>query len=332
MLGKPNLRWYSGTMSTFTSDVVNAVITHMNDDHGEDSLIIVQANGAPGATESRMADLDDEGGVWDVTDEHGTRQVRVDWPSGPIAERAQIRREIVLLYRAACETLGIAPREAAKPFSQVIREGSWTDHEDSEGADFMASIMRGHATLDDYIALVVQHFYMYEALESVVAEVVDDPVFAPFHSDALARMDALEADLTDLIGSHWREVIEPAPATSSYATRIREVGRDGWIPAVVAHHYTRYLGDLSGGQIIAKRMVRQHGFEHGAGTKFYDFTTLGSIDEFKARYRAALDELGERLTPEERQRMLDEVRLAYRFNTDVFVDMARARSPLTVSA
>src|SRR5690625_4488391 len=256
-------------MSTFSPDVVRAVTAHMNDDHGDDSLVIVQANGAAGATASRMVDLDGTGGLWEVVEGDVTRHVRVDWPSGSISERAQMRREIVLLYRAACDALGLEQRvEPAKPFSQVIREGSWTDHEDSEGADFMASIMRGQANLNDYVALVVQHYFMYEALEGVVGDVAEDHQFAPFHNDALTRMDALDADLTDLIGEHWRDVIDPVPATAEYVERIREVGREGWMPAIIAHHYTRYLGDLSGGQIIAKRMVRQHGFENGAGTKF----------------------------------------------------------------
>lgn len=217
--------------------------------------------------------------------------------------------------------------EAVKtePFSKTIREGSWTDHDDSEGADFMANIMRGKATLDDYIQLVVQHYYMYEVLEDVAAKLVDDPVFSDFYDANLLRMEALHKDLQHFYGDDWREKISPVQATTDYAARMREVYNDLGVSGVVAHHYTRYLGDLSGGQMIARRVAMQHGFENGEGIEFYNFKELGSIDDFKNRYRDALDKLGEQLDETQKAAMLEEVRLAYKFNTDVFIDLHKAK-------
>src|SRR5690606_16606580 len=160
-----------------------------------------------------------------------------------------------------------APGEGAnvaageKPFSQVLREGSWSDHSDSEGSTFMEDIMRGKATLQDYVDLVVQHYYMYVALEETAAKLANEPQFAGFHAEGLERLPAIEADLAHLIGEDWRENISPVPATEAYAARIREIGEEGWVAGLVAHHYTRYLGDLSGGQMIAKRVSRQHELE-----------------------------------------------------------------------
>ena len=325
---------YSSHVNTFDQSIIDAVVAHMRDDHGEDNLIIVQANGAPGATDSVMVDLDGQGGTWRVTEHGATRDLTIAWPGGPITERPEIRREVVKLYRSSCATLGIEPRQedgaapapSRVPFSQVLREGSWSDHDSSEGADFMANIMRGQATLEDYIALVAQHYFMYEALESVVDEVVTDDVFAPFHDEDLRRMRALEADLIALIGDDWRARITPVPATADYAARIREVGAEGWIPGIIAHHYTRYLGDLSGGQMIAKRVSKQHGFTEGHGVEFYNFASIGSLADFKNRYREALDHLGGMLDDAEQARVLEEVRRAYGYNTSVFIDLARARA------
>ncbi|HRQ00540.1 MAG TPA: biliverdin-producing heme oxygenase, partial [Terrimesophilobacter sp.] len=53
------------------------------------------------------------------------------------------------------------------PFSQALRERTWNTHNDTEGATFMSDLMRGAGTRDDYIALVAQHYFMYEALERV---------------------------------------------------------------------------------------------------------------------------------------------------------------------
>ncbi|MBK0417549.1 biliverdin-producing heme oxygenase [Leucobacter sp. CSA1] len=333
----------------------------MNGDHADDNLLIARAFGHPSARTSSMVGVTGSAGVWRVTDDDGEHELSVPWPGGEIGERPEIRREVVRLYRDACARLGIEPREEHAParrgrhgdhgsagpapaapahgrapapassdageipFSQVLREGTWSDHSDSEGATFMEDIMRGTGTLEDYIDLVAQHFFMYEALEAAADRLVDDPRFAGFHPAALSRMGALEADLAHLLGEEWRERIEPVPATAAYAARIREIDAEDWVPGVVAHHYTRYLGDLSGGQMIARRVAKQHGLD-GRGVAFYDFAALGGIPEFKQRYRAALDALGAGLDADERARVLDEVRTAYRFNTEVFVDLGRAKA------
>lgn len=207
------------------------------------------------------------------------------------------------------------------PFSKALREGTWSDHSDSEGAGFMDDLMKGAGTREDYIALVAQHFFMYEALEACTESMRGNPVAAPFISDALTRLPALEADLAFLLGADWRAQISPVPATAAYAARIAEVGHD-WAGGYVAHHYTRYLGDLSGGQMISRLMQRQFGFERD-GVGFYAFDELESIPGFKNEYRAQLDALP--LDAEELARVIDEARIAYRFNTEVFTDLARAK-------
>lgn len=332
-------------MAIFDDQTVAAVVAHMDEDHEEDNLIIARAFGAPGAVRSEFVNLDDTAGYWRVTEGNSTREIKIDWPSGKITERPEIRREVVFVFREACKRLGIdmhadethdsetvatktveSVQSAETPFAQVIREGSWNDHEDSEGADFMASIMRGTASLDDYIQLVVQHYFMYVALEEVSRQFASDERFAPFHSADLLRMKYLKADLEFLIGADWRDKVLAQPATVAYANRIKEVGEEAWIPGLVAHHYTRYLGDLSGGQMIAKRVAKQHGFEAGKGVEFYNFESLGSLNGFKNRYRDELNRFGETLDEAEKQKMLAEVRAAYRFNTEVFIDMARAKA------
>lgn len=82
----------------------------MNNDHPDDNLLIVRAFGQPDATSATMVGLDENGGQWSATTGDDARAVTVAW-SGPISQRAEIRREIVVLYDAACERLGLTPRE-----------------------------------------------------------------------------------------------------------------------------------------------------------------------------------------------------------------------------
>jgi hypothetical protein len=98
-------------MSTFSPDVVDAILRHMNGDHTDDNLLIAQAFVDPSATAATMIDLDGDGGVWNVTVGESTTRASVTWPAGAITERAEVRREIVALYDEACAVLGVAPRE-----------------------------------------------------------------------------------------------------------------------------------------------------------------------------------------------------------------------------
>ncbi|NQX12727.1 DUF2470 domain-containing protein [Microbacteriaceae bacterium VKM Ac-2855] len=82
----------------------------MNGDHGTDGLTIVRAFAEPEASSVRMTGLDGDGGDWEATVGDEVRSVRVPWTE-PITERAEIRREIVRLYDAAAERLGLPPRE-----------------------------------------------------------------------------------------------------------------------------------------------------------------------------------------------------------------------------
>ena len=97
-------------MPTFSPEVVTAVLAHMNGDHLDDNLLIAQAFGDRDAETSRMVDLDENEGTWVFTVAGDQRMLDVPWPGGPISERAEIRREVVVLYDNACAVLGITPR------------------------------------------------------------------------------------------------------------------------------------------------------------------------------------------------------------------------------
>lgn len=208
------------------------------------------------------------------------------------------------------------------PFSQALRERTRAAHGNSEGANFMGDLMSGKGTKDDYIALVAQHYFIYEAIESAAEKMKGDPIASRFVSPKLTRLPALEADLEYLIGADWREQISPLPSTQRYVERINEVG-ENWAGGFVAHHYTRYFGDLSGGQMIGGIIAKQFGFDTN-GVGFYVFAEIADPNEFKNTYREELDAV--EWSQEEADRVIDEVLLAYQFNSDLFADLAKAKA------
>lgn len=207
------------------------------------------------------------------------------------------------------------------PFSHALRERTWTTHGQAEGAAFMHDLMSGKGTREDYIALVVQHYFVYEALEAVADAMAADPVAGRFVTQQLTRMPALVADLEFLLGEDWEAVSSPLPSTVRYVDRIKAVA--DWPGGFIAHHYTRYLGDLSGGQHIYKVMQKRFGFDTN-GIGFYLFDQIASPKDFKDTYREQLDAVG--WDEVERERVIDEVLAAYRLNTELFQDLSAAKA------
>lgn len=96
-------------MSAFDSTIVSAVLAHMNGDHPDDNLLIAQAFGDRSADSATMVGLDEHGGFWSYSVGEDRHDLSVPW-STTICERAEIRREVVVLYDAACARLGLTPR------------------------------------------------------------------------------------------------------------------------------------------------------------------------------------------------------------------------------
>lgn len=89
----------------------------MNDDHVDDNLLIARAFSGADVVSSEMVGFDGEAGIWQITraseadaTAEASETLSVPWPGGSITERREVRREIVALYDAACEKLGLTPR------------------------------------------------------------------------------------------------------------------------------------------------------------------------------------------------------------------------------
>ncbi|MEU2870387.1 biliverdin-producing heme oxygenase [Streptomyces olivoreticuli] len=210
---------------------------------------------------------------------------------------------------------------ATTPFSTLIRTASHEQHTEAENSSFMSDMLGGRLGVAAYRRYTEQLWFVYRALESASAALADDPVAGPFIRPELTRTPELERDLAHLGGPQWRTDLEPLPATAAYAARVEECARD-WPAGYVAHHYTRYLGDLSGGQIIRGTAEKTWGFTRkGDGVRFYVFEGIGNPAAFKREYRELLDALP--VDDLEKQRVVDECKRAFALNTEVFLELGR---------
>jgi heme oxygenase len=200
-----------------------------------------------------------------------------------------------------------------------VREATRTDHAAAQAVTYFDALMAGQLDRDGYAALTAQLFFVYETLEEAATEMRADPVAGRFVLDGLERLPALVADLEYLLGDDWPARVTASAATSEYRARLREVAFT-WPAGFVAHHYTRYLGDLSGGQIVLKALAREYGLGD-EGTRFYQFPGVHPV-YVKRQYRELLDETG--WDQVEQDRFLDEVSLAYRLNVAMLDDLGKA--------
>lgn len=204
--------------------------------------------------------------------------------------------------------------DQASALSQVLREETANAHEHAENSQFMTLLMEGELDVDDVVRLHAQYWAVYRALENAVREVAAKTYAAQVYDARLERTTALENDLRHLLGENWKEEVEILPATKEYVERIEALGKGG-SGAIVAHHYVRYLGDISGGQVIARRLGSLYGISSEA-LQFYDFSVIGKIPPYRKAYREALDALP--LSDVERVEIVEEAKRAFGYNSRMF--------------
>jgi heme oxygenase len=201
---------------------------------------------------------------------------------------------------------------ATKPLAAMLRRETWTDHERAQFSPFEMSLAEGTISKQGYAELVLNILPVYEALEARVAELSDDPLVGQFHIDELARVPFLKKDLAYFYAD--KAPVDLLPYTQEYVDRINSVGPVGFI----AHHYTRFLADLSGGLMIYEALKRSWGSDDGLA--YYNFDAIGDPVGFKNAYRQALNDLP--LDVEGKLEFIGEVMVAYEYNIEMGKSLA----------
>ena len=203
-------------------------------------------------------------------------------------------------------------------FAARLRDLTRAEHERTEESAFVSALLDGRLPRTAYAELLGQSYLFYRVLEEAGEKWRGDRVAGSFVFDELVRVPALTADLAWLRGPSWHASLAPLPATRRYADRIREVCFTSR-SAFVAHHYTRYLGDLSGGQIIRHKLRQVYDLTDD-GVRFYRFDEIAKPKRFKDGYRDLLDGAG--WDAGEQTALIAEANEAFRLNRAVFEDLA----------
>jgi heme oxygenase len=199
------------------------------------------------------------------------------------------------------------PAPESRTLAAQMRAATAALHVRAERSGIIADLLRGRGDRMGYALLLRNLLPIYRAIEDGLERHRDGALLRPFARRDLYRAPQIACDLAAIVGADWTERIGLLPAGARYASRVtRAAEGDG--AALIAHAYVRTLGDMSGGQVVAKVLGRTLGLPESA-LGFYAFPGI-DLPAAKADWRDALDAAA----PADPARVIHEARVAFRLN------------------
>lgn len=178
-----------------------------------------------------------------------------------------------------------------------LKELTWEHHQNAERQEFVKELMGGNITNERYATYLFNQHPAYNTLEMLgMMHGLFDGV------PELRRAPRIHEDYQEL----WSDdFTQPALCKSvrEYMDHLMSIKDDAH--KLMAHVYVRHMGDLSGGQMIARKVP-------GKGL-FYQFDS--PVDQLKEHIRSKIDDS-----------MADEAKLCFDFATRLFQDLAGLES------
>ncbi|ASV07998.1 heme oxygenase [Leptospira interrogans serovar Canicola] len=200
----------------------------------------------------------------------------------------------------------------------ILREGTSEEHKAAESSAFIRCFMKGILEKGTYARHLEAFYYVYESMEEELERNKNNLVLKSIYFPELYRKNALLEDLQIFYGTWKPNDHQPSVATQDYVKRIRKIS-ETQPELLAAHSYVRYLGDLSGGQILKKVAARALNLPEGKGISFYEFPMIQDINGFKQNYRTALDSLP--VNDSEKQSILAESKQVFLLNQGNFSEL-----------
>lgn len=209
-------------------------------------------------------------------------------------------------------TIGLADR---------LRADTRALHTELERGPFMQAMLRGQLARAGYCDLLRNLHPIYAALEAALLERATDPLLDSLVKQALFRSRSLTSDLDFLYGPGWEQALKTLPACQGYVLRLVHL-RDAAPHLLVAHAYVRYLGDLSGGQLLKRIVGTSLQLPGTAGTDFYVFGDAQETRNLTLAFRAGLGSLA--VDTQQTDQIVTEALHAFGLHRDLFQQLAIA--------
>ena len=127
----------------------------------------------------------------------------------------------------------------------TIKELTWAHHQEAERQEFVKVLMSGKINPQFYATYLWNQHKKYDILEAIATtHGLLDGLFE------IRRKNAIHEDYLEL----WNNQLPPpiVESTNEYIGHMKEIMHDP--DAVMAHIYVLHMGDLSGGQMIRRKV------------------------------------------------------------------------------
>ncbi len=206
----------------------------------------------------------------------------------------------------------------AVALAPLLKEGTKKSHTMAENTGFVSCFLKGVVEKASYRKLVSDLYFVYGAMEEEMGRLKDHPVVGPIVFDELNRKESLAEDLAYYYGENWDAQVQPSKPAQDYVARVHQVAAHE-PELLVAHAYTRYMGDLSGGQILKTIAQKAMNLGERDGVNFYNFDTISDEKAFKAMYRSRMNNLP--IDQATADRIVEEANHAFGLNMKVFKEL-----------
>lgn len=199
----------------------------------------------------------------------------------------------------------------------LLDDGTRKSHSVAQNSAFVTGFFKGIATREAYSELLTGLYFVYRTMEDAF-DACDDERVRTMDDSRLRRASALAEDMEYFHGANWENTVKASPAAAKYVARVTKVAKEEPY-LLVAHQYTRYLGDLFGGQMMGGMATRSLGLEDGKGTDFYQFESVDSVTDFITEWYKMLNGLD--LTKQQKEAIIDEANLVFDLNIEIFTEL-----------
>ncbi|KAF4700933.1 Heme oxygenase 2, partial [Perkinsus olseni] len=208
---------------------------------------------------------------------------------------------------------------SVEPVTRRLRLETSKLHRAAENVLYVRRFLKGGVSREEYVQFILGLYHVYSVMEGRLDTAVQagNRLCQAVDFREVRRVDSLRRDLNELVGVEEAEKLIECPmrpAVRAYCDRLSSVPPT----MLLAHCYTRYLGDLSGGQILRKAAKRHLGRD--CPTHFYEFEEIGgNCQVMKDRYKSAIDSCG--IAAEVADALVEESLCAYALNVQLFEEM-----------
>lgn len=204
--------------------------------------------------------------------------------------------------------------------ARQLREGTQKSHTMAENTGFISCFLKGVVEKSSYRNLLSDLYFVYSAMEDEIGRLSETghPVVSKINFKELNRRTNLEKDLFYYFGPNWSNLLKQSEPAKAYTERIHEISYEQ-PELLIGHHYSRYIGDLSGGQLLKKITQKAMNLPDNDGLNFYLFEEIEDEKAFKVKYRSTLDNLP--ITQDMANLIVDEANNAFKFNMDIFNEL-----------